>query len=80
MVIELEHQLGDPLKFVGNQIKMIGFPTEYTSPPLIGGDTDAVLGELLHLDADDLERLRQTGVTAVAEKPAELTQEVEDDV
>jgi CoA:oxalate CoA-transferase len=80
MVIELEHQLGDPLKFVGNPIKMSGFPTEYTSPPLIGGDTDAVLGELLHLDAEDLERLRKTGVTAVAVPPTELTQEVEDDV
>jgi crotonobetainyl-CoA:carnitine CoA-transferase CaiB-like acyl-CoA transferase len=80
MVIELEHQLGDPLKFVGNPIKMSGFPTEYTSPPLIGGDTDAVLGELLHLDADHLERLRKDGVTAVPPAPAEPTQEVEDDV
>ncbi len=80
MVVELEHQLGDPLKFVGNPIKMSGFPTEYTSPPLIGGDTDAVLGELLHLSDEDLERLRKTGVTAVAEQPAEPTQEVEGDV
>lgn len=80
MVIELEHQLGDPLKFVGNPIKMSGFPTEYTSPPIIGGDTDAVLGELLELGDEDLQRLRQTGVTAVAAKPVEPTQEVEDDV
>ncbi len=80
MVVELEHQLGGPLKFVGNPIKMSGFPTEYTSPPLIGGDTDAVLGELLRLDADDLERLRAAGVTAVPEQPAQLAQEVEDDV
>jgi crotonobetainyl-CoA:carnitine CoA-transferase CaiB-like acyl-CoA transferase len=80
MVIELEHQLGDPLKFVGNPIKMSGFPTEYTSPPIIGGDTAAVLGELLHLDADDLERLRADGVTAAPVRPAEPAQEVEDDV
>lgn len=70
MVVELEHQLGDPLKFVGNPIKMSGFPTEYTSPPIIGGDTDAVLAELLHLDDDDLQRLRAEGVTAVAPEPA----------
>ena len=80
MVIELEHQLGDPLKFVGNPIKMSGFTTEYTSPPLIGGDTDAVLGELLHLDTDELARLRKDGVTAVPETPPAPTQEVEDDV
>lgn len=63
MVVELEHQLGGSLRFVGSPIHMAGFETEYTSPPVIGGDTDAVLAEMLGLSAADLERLREGGVT-----------------
>ena len=70
MVIDLEHQLGDQLRFVGSPINISGFEPEYTSPPIIGGDTDLVLAELLQLGEEDLTRLRSSGVTAVAEPPA----------
>lgn len=75
MVVDVEHQLGGRLQFVGSPIKLSGFETEYTSPPLIGGDTDAVLSELLHLDAEDLGRLRSTGITAPTERPPVVTPE-----
>ncbi|MHB8190911.1 MAG: CaiB/BaiF CoA transferase family protein [Ferrimicrobium sp.] len=61
MVVEIEHSLGDKLKFVGNPIKLPGFAPVYESPPRIGEHTDEVLSEL-GLDSFDLERLREAGV------------------
>ncbi|MDA8280007.1 MAG: CaiB/BaiF CoA-transferase family protein [Actinomycetota bacterium] len=61
MVIEIEHSLGDTLRFVGNPVKFPAFPARLESPPLIGEDTDAVLTEL-GLGPDELQALRSAGV------------------
>lgn len=61
MVVDIEHSLGGSLQFVGNPVRVSGFAPRYESPPLIGGDTDGVLGEL-GVDADELSRLRSAGV------------------
>ncbi|MCW2780315.1 MAG: CoA transferase [Marmoricola sp.] len=61
MVIEIEHTLGDKLKFVGNPVKMTGFNQTYSSPPIIGEHTEAVL-QGLGLDADEFAELRTSGV------------------
>ncbi|MBO0874756.1 MAG: CoA transferase [Pseudonocardia sp.] len=46
MVIEIDHTLGDRLKFVGNPIRIPGFEPRYECPPLIGEHTDEILAEL----------------------------------
>jgi CoA:oxalate CoA-transferase len=47
MTIEIEHQLGGRLGFVANPIRMSTHEWDYRTPPVIGGDTDEVLEELL---------------------------------
>lgn len=61
MVVEIEHSLGDKLRFVGNPIKIPGFPPLYNSPPRIGENTDDVIG-LLGYSQEERQRLHEAGV------------------
>lgn len=61
MVVEIEHSLGDRLKFVGNPIRIPGYRHTYASPPLIGEHTGEVLGEL-GVDGGELHRFKDRGV------------------
>lgn len=61
MIVEVDHPLGDTLKFVGNPVKISGLDHHYDPPPTIGQDTQALLR---HLGVDDIgfQKLRATGV------------------
>ena len=63
MVVEVEHPEGGSVKMPGNPVKMSGTPAEdYASPPLLGQQTDTVLGDLVGMGADEIAKLRKNGV------------------
>ena len=62
MTVELPHPLAGSIRLVGSPIRLSETPVRYErAPPLLGADTDTVLAET-GLDADDIARLRRTGV------------------
>jgi len=63
MVVEMPHASGETVKVIANPVKLSATPPQYRSPPpLLGQHTDEVLGELLRLSAEDIERLRAGGI------------------
>jgi crotonobetainyl-CoA:carnitine CoA-transferase CaiB-like acyl-CoA transferase len=62
MTIEIEHQLGGTLRFVGNPIKMSTHDWQYRTPPVIGGDSEQVLAEMLGLGDEELGELKEAEV------------------
>lgn len=63
MVVEVPHPGGSRVRMPGNPVKLSDTGDEaYTAPPLLGQDTDKVLGEMLGLDAQALTSLRARGV------------------
>ncbi len=60
MVVELAHPAGDSTRGPGNPVKLSRTAEESFSPaPLLGQDTDEVLGALLGYGAEQIETLRQ---------------------
>jgi crotonobetainyl-CoA:carnitine CoA-transferase CaiB-like acyl-CoA transferase len=65
MVVELRHPNGESTRGPGNPIKLSRTPGEdFTPPPLLGQHTRDVLGSLLGVPAEALERLASDGVIA----------------
>ncbi len=63
MVVDLEHASAGCLRMLGIPYKFSGTPALIElAPPLLGADTDYVLGELLNLDAKQAEEYRRDGV------------------
>lgn len=63
MQVELEHPKAGKVAGVGNPVKFSETPVEYRSaPPMLGQHTEQVLSDLLNVDANALEELRQSGV------------------
>jgi crotonobetainyl-CoA:carnitine CoA-transferase CaiB-like acyl-CoA transferase len=61
MTVELLHPLAGTVRVVASPLKMSRTPVRYRlAPPLLGADTDAVLGEL-GLDRAAIASLRQLG-------------------
>lgn len=61
--VELPHPLAGTVPGVASPIRLSATPVEYrNAPPLLGEHTDAVLGELLGLDAAALAGLRERQV------------------
>lgn len=61
MIVEIEHVLGDKLKFVGTPVHMSEFKPAYESPPLIGQHTGDLLASLGYPQAE-ISRMREQGV------------------
>ena len=65
MVVELRHPNGESTRGPGNPIKLSRTPGEdFSAPPLLGQHTRQVLGGLLRLPAEELDRLASDGVIA----------------
>jgi crotonobetainyl-CoA:carnitine CoA-transferase CaiB-like acyl-CoA transferase len=63
MVLRLPHPLAGTVDLIANPIRYSDTPlAPTTAPPLLGADTDAVLGGVLGRDADEIARLRAAGV------------------
>ena len=61
--LDLAHPSAGRVASVANPIKFSKTPIEYKQPPpVLGQHTDAVLGRLLNLDADDLAELREAAI------------------
>ena len=65
MIVEYDHPNVGKVRLPGNPIKMSGMAGTISRPaPRIGEHTDAVLGELLKLSADEITALRNKGAVA----------------
>jgi crotonobetainyl-CoA:carnitine CoA-transferase CaiB-like acyl-CoA transferase len=60
MRVEAPHPLAGRVSMVRNPIRLSATPvTHAVAPPTLGQHTDAVLGELLGLSAEEISRLRE---------------------
>ena len=63
MVVEVDHRACGRMKLVNTPMKFSGAEVGVTRPPpMLGEDTDAVLGELLGMSGKELEGLKERGV------------------
>ncbi len=63
MVVDVAHPEGGSIRMPGNPIKLSDTHEEtFSSPPLCGQHTDAILTELLNLSAEQLAKLRTSQV------------------
>ena len=62
MIVEYDHPDVGKVRLPGNPIKMSGMSGTISKPaPRLGEHTDAVLGQLLNLSADEIASLRRQG-------------------
>jgi formyl-CoA transferase len=62
MLTKVQHPTRGEITLAGWPVKMTGSPTPaISSPPLLGQHTAEVLGEILDMDAGEIETLRATG-------------------
>lgn len=65
MVVTVEHPQGGAVRMPGNPVKLSRSNGEwFTPPPLVGQQTDAVLGELLGKRPDEIAKLRTRKIIA----------------
>ena len=71
MEISMEHiQNSVPIKLVGSPLKFSQTPVSYEfPPPVLGQDTQDVLGKVLNLSAERLDELEKAGVIERAKTP-----------
>ncbi len=63
MKIELDHALGVKVPGVASPMRFSSTPVEYLkAPPMLGEDTNHVLGEILGRGSDEISMLRKKGV------------------
>ena len=62
MVVEVAHPVSGTVRMPGNPVKLSDTHADiFSAPPLVGADTDEILGQLLKLDASEIARLRAVG-------------------
>ena len=62
MIVEYDHPDVGKVRLPGNPIRMSGMTQTISNPaPRLGEHTDAVLGGLLHMPAEEIEKLRRQG-------------------
>jgi crotonobetainyl-CoA:carnitine CoA-transferase CaiB-like acyl-CoA transferase len=65
MLVSLPHALagGGEVRLIGNPLKLSETPVSYRrGPPILGQHTDEVLGELLGIEGQELNRLREDAI------------------
>ncbi|HMN73984.1 MAG TPA: CaiB/BaiF CoA-transferase family protein [Rhodoblastus sp.] len=61
IAIQLPHGTGQKVRLVRSPLRLSQTPVDHRPPPLLGADTDAVLGELGR-SPEEIEKLRKAGV------------------
>lgn len=61
MVISVDH-LGEPVRLLGNPVKLSDSEDSYTCPPEMGQDTDQVMREYCHLSNEQIAELRRQNI------------------
>lgn len=65
MVTEVEHPSCGPMKLVSPPVKYSeSKPSIRSPPPTLGQHTNEVLGEMLGMSGDEIEKLKADGVVA----------------
>lgn len=65
MVTEVEHPSCGPMKLLSPPVKFSDAkPSIRSAPPTLGQDTHEILGEMLGMNADDIESLKSEGVVS----------------
>ncbi|MOA65526.1 Succinyl-CoA:(R)-benzylsuccinate CoA-transferase subunit BbsF [compost metagenome] len=63
LAVNIPHPLAGNVPQVASPIRLSETPVEYRrAPPLLGEHTEVVLGDVLGLDAGEVQRLRSAGV------------------
>ena len=62
MILDIDYPTRGTYKTVGCPIKLSDSSAEVSRPPLLGEHTEALLGELCGVDANEVKRLRDDGV------------------
>jgi crotonobetainyl-CoA:carnitine CoA-transferase CaiB-like acyl-CoA transferase len=71
MLVEVDHPRAGRVKDIGIPVKLSSTPGGIHRPaPVLGQHTEEVLTGLLGLSAEEIARLREAGVIAVAEETA----------
>jgi formyl-CoA transferase len=68
-VVEVDHPQRGKYLTVGNPIKLSASPSEVTRSPLLGEHTDAILSEVLGMDAKEIAEAKADG--AVGDETAQ---------
>ncbi|MBU2581012.1 MAG: formyl-CoA transferase [Alphaproteobacteria bacterium] len=69
-IVEVDHPERGKYLSVGCPIKMSDSPVEVTRSPLLGEHTAEILGQVLGYSAEEIESLKEAGVTAPVKKMA----------
>ena len=69
MIVEMEHPVAGTMKVLGAPIRMPGADMKYVRAPYLGEHTREVLGDLLGLDAGELEALREKNIVSWSVPP-----------
>ena len=62
MILDIDYPTRGVYQTVGSPIKLSASPAHVTRPPLLGEHTEALLGELCGVGAEDVKKLREGGV------------------
>lgn len=60
MVVTVDHD-GEPVRLLGNPIKLSGYEQHYACPPHLGQNSDEILGDILGYGPEKISELRQSG-------------------
>ena len=69
MIVEMEHPVVGTMKVLGSPIRMPGADMKYVRAPYLGEHTREVLGDLLGMDAGELEALREKNIVSWSVPP-----------
>ncbi len=63
LTMTMQHAAAGPLELVASPLRLSATPAEYrNAPPLLGEHTDEILSAVLNLSAEEIARLRRSGV------------------
>lgn len=69
MIVEMEHPAAGKMKVLGPPIRLPGADMRYVRAPYLGEHTREVLGDLLGMEEDELEDLREKNIVSWAAPP-----------